>query len=410
MDATRRDGAFTLTGARVVTLTGVLDPGWLVVVDGRIEATGTGSPPDGVPASGDSRLDLEGAWVLPGFVDMHCHGGGGRSFAEGGTGARVAAACHREHGTTTLLASLATASEADMAGSVRGLVGLARSGSAPHGVDHPVDLVAGIHLEGPFLARSHCGAHAPELLREPDAALASSLLDAGEGTVRMVTLAPELTGGLDLVRSLVGRGVVAAVGHTDATYAQASAAFAAGASVLTHAGNAMRGFHHREPGPLLAAADAGASCEVINDGVHLHDATVRAIARQVPGRVALITDAIAAAGAGDGDHRLGPRTIEVRDGVARLARAPDAAEGAEGPLAGSTLTMDRAVRRAVVDVGLPIATVAAAAATAPARTIGLGGVTGQIAPGYAADLVVLDHDLAVAGVCHRGTWTRHPDP
>ena len=260
--------------------------------------------------------------------------------------------------------------------------------------------VAGIHLEGPFLAHARCGAHDPDLLLEPDPKALRRLVEAGAGTVRMVTIAPELPDALAAIGAMTTAGIIAAVGHTDATYAQTAAAFDAGASVLTHAGNAMRPFHHREPGPLLAAVDAKATIEVINDGVHLHDATVRSICRQAPGRTAFVTDAIAAAGLPDGPGLLGEVAVDVSDGVARVAGTDT--------LAGSTITMDRAVRRAVQDVGLRIDLVAHAAATAPAELLGLSGLTGRIVAGLAADLVALDDDLAPFAVMRRGTWIIPP--
>jgi N-acetylglucosamine-6-phosphate deacetylase len=255
-------------------------------------------------------------------------------------------------------------------------------------------VLAGVHLEGPWLSLEHRGAHDAALLQAPDAAALDRLLAAGGGSVKMVTLAPELPGGLELVRRTVAAGALAAVGHTGATYAQARAAFAAGARVATHLHNAMRALHHREPGPAVAALeDDRVTIELINDGVHLHDAVTRlAFGVAGPARTAFITDAMAAAGMPDGDYELGALAVRVQDGVARLA------EG--GSIAGSTLTMDVALRRAVQVLGLPIADAARAAATTPARVLGLS--TGALEPGLDADLVVLDADLAVTAVMVRG--------
>lgn len=366
----------TLANARVVTPEGVLEPGWLRVENGEIAAVGPGAAPD--------AGDLGGAWVLPGFVDMHVHGGGGAAYTSGDPDeARTAAAFHRSHGTTTTLASLVSAGVDELERAVRGLAPLVAEG-----------VLAGVHLEGPYLSPQHRGAHDPALLRTPDPGELDRLLAAGP--VRMVTLAPELPGGLELVRRTVAAGAVAAVGHTDATYEQARAAFDAGARVATHLYNAMRELRHRDPGPVAAAlADERVTIELINDGVHLHDAMAALAFRTAgPGRTAFVTDAIVAAGMPDGPYRLGSLNVEVRDGKARLAGG--------GSIAGSTLTMDVALRRAVQVLGLPIADAARAAATTPAGVLGLR--TGALAPGLAADLVVLDDDLELVAVMVRGSW------
>ncbi len=385
-----------LANARVVTPGRVLDRGWVRIEDGRIVALGggddgpaaveVGSPsPDDLDAP--STIDLARAWVLPGFVDIHVHGGGGASYTSGDPDeARVAAAFHRAHGTTTTLASLVTAGIDELEQTVRALAPLVDEG-----------VLAGLHLEGPYLSAAHCGAHDPKLLQRPDPHALGRLLDAADGTIRMVTLAPELPGALELVHQTVATGALAAIGHTDATYDQARIAFDAGARVATHLHNAMRALHHREPGPVTAALeDPRVTIELINDGVHLHDAVARfAVATAGPARTALITDAMAAAGMPDGDYKLGPMDVRVRNGIARL---PDS-----GSIAGSTLTMDTALRRAVQDLGIPIIDASLAAATNPARLLDLN--TGALKPGLPADLVVLDDTLTVTSVMVRGTWT-----
>ena len=374
-----------LTGAAVVTPDGVIDDGWVEVAGERITAVGSGPAPAGAAAT-----DVGGRWLVPGFVDVHVHGGGGSSYTTGDPDqARSVAALHRRHGTTTTFASLVTAPLPAMRRSITALADLVEDGT-----------LAGLHLEGPFLAATRCGAHDPASLRSPDHGELADLLAAGRGTVSHVTVAPELPGGLDLVRQLVDGGVVAAVGHSDATHEQAVAAFAAGARLATHLYNAMRPVHHREPGVVVAALeDDRVTVELINDGVHLHDAVVRSTFREVgAGRVALVTDAIVAAGMGDGVHGTGRRRIEVAGGAARLLGSPT--------IAGSTLTMDVAVRRAV-QAGLPLPEVARAAATTPARALGLDGI-GAITAGGRADVVVLDGDLEVVGVVARGRWVDGP--
>lgn len=374
-----------LTAARVVTPARVLAPGWLHLDGDRVVAVGEGVP----PADSGDVVDLGDATVVPGFVDMHVHGGGGASFDTGtADAAATVAAAHLAHGTTSMAASLVTDTRDAMVRSVRELALAVQDG-----------VLAGVHLEGPWLSPNRSGAHQPGSLAEPDPASVEALLAAGDGAVRMVTLAPELTGGIDAVRCITAAGAVAAIGHTDATYDVAREALDAGASVGTHLFNAMRGLHHREPGPVGALLESEADVELIADGVHLHPAVLRTAFAAKPGRCVLVTDAMAAAGAADGDYRLGPMAIEVRDGVARLA--DDGSR--QGAIAGSTLTMDAAVRYAVRVARLPLLDVVHAASTAPARVLGLDSV-GALEPGRRADVVVLDDGLAVVRVMRAGAW------
>jgi N-acetylglucosamine-6-phosphate deacetylase len=363
-----------LSGARVVTPAGVLDPGWVEVAGDRIAAVGSGGIPTGLT-------------VVPGFVDIHVHGGGGASFLSTDPDeAARAVAFHRRRGTTTLLASLVTAPLDILERQLSALADLCADG-----------LLAGIHLEGPWLSHARRGAHDPAFLRPPALAEVRRLLTAGGSALRMVTLAPELDGGLDAVRAVVAAGVAAAVGHTDATYEVARASIGAGARLGTHLFNGMRPVHHREPGPVVALLeDDRVAVELVNDGTHLHPAIVHGVvAAAGPDRAMLVTDAIAGAGMGDGEYELGGLRVRVEDGVARLA--------SNGSIAGSTLTMDAAFRRAVVDVGLPLEVAARLTSATPARMLGLDDV-GAIEPGWRADLVVLDEKLEVVGVMARGAW------
>lgn len=368
-----------LSADRVVLPSGSVTPGWVRTSGDRVTGAGGGTP----PAPADRHL---AGTLVPGFVDAHSHGGGGASYTSGDPAeAATVLATHRAHGTTTMMASLVTDPLDRLEESVRALAPLVTAGE-----------LAGIHLEGPWLSGDHCGAHDPALLRAPTAADVTRLLDAGGGAVRMVTLAPELDGGLEAVRLLADRGVIAALGHSDATYAVARQALDAGASVATHLFNAMRGIHHREPGPVLALVEDPRACvELIADGIHLHPEVLRWAATSAPHRFVLVTDAMGAAGAADGDYRLGPAEVQVRDGVARLA--------SNGAIAGSTLTMDRAVRYAVQVAGLPLDAAVEAATATPARLLGLTDV-GAIEPGRRADLVHLDDDLAVVAVMRAGAW------
>jgi N-acetylglucosamine-6-phosphate deacetylase len=370
-----------LAGARVVTPRRILNPGWVEIEHGRITYADEGTPPSG--SSG--VIDLSGTWLLPGFIDLHVHGGGGADVTQGPDDMAAAVAFHRSHGTTTTLVSLMAQPVEAMCAQLEWAAELTRTGE-----------IAGAHLEGPFLSSARCGAQRPESLLPPDGPVLRKLLDAGQGCVRTMTIAPELPGALDLIADLVANNVVAAVGHTDATYAEATAGFAAGATLATHLFNAMRAFGHREPGGSIAALDAGVHVEMVNDGVHVHDSLIRLVGRSAPRALVFITDAISATGVGDGEYTLGEQSVVVRNGAARLASSDS--------LAGSTLTMDEAVRRAVLPVGLPIEVASGAASGNPARVLGLGDTTGAIAAGLDADLVVLDDDLTVARVMRRGDW------
>ncbi|MEV4296244.1 N-acetylglucosamine-6-phosphate deacetylase [Microbispora rosea] len=378
----------TLSDARIVTPDGVHD-GWLTIEDGRITHIGRGQAPrDG--------LGLGGRAVVPGFVDIHSHGGAGGSFPDGDPeSAAAVAAFHRGRGSTTLVASLVTAAPDTLARAAATLADLCEEG-----------LLAGIHFEGPYISRSRCGAHEPTLLRDPDVAEFRALVKAGRGHVRMLTIAPELPNALDVIREAAAEGVVAALGHSDATYEQTIEGIDAGASVATHLYNALPPLGHRVPGPIAALLqDERVTVELINDGVHVHPAMLRlAMHAAGAGRTALITDAMAAAGMGDGRYPLGPMTVDVVDGVARLAS--DTPGG--GSIAGSTLTMDVAFRRTVREVGRSLVDAALMASLTPARVLGLDGEIGSITVGKYADLVVLDDDLSVGGVMKRGAWVRHP--
>lgn len=372
-----------LHGGRIVTDTGVLEHGWLTVRDGLIEQVGTGSPD--LTATDAEATDLAGAWVLPGFVDIHCHGGGGASYTECDQDRlAMAVAAHRRHGTTTTMASLVSGPIGTLTDQISALRDLVRDG-----------LFAGIHLEGPFISAARCGAHDPAALRPPDPDSIARLLAAGQDTIRMVTLAPELDGGVDAVRRFVDAGVLVAVGHTDATLAQVLPAIDAGATVATHLFNGMRPLHHREPGPIGALLeDERVTIELICDLVHLHPAVVRMAARHVgPRRTVLVTDAMAAAGVGDGVYEVGGLRVTVRDGVPTL-------DGG-GALAASTLTLDAAVRNYVRSCGMSMPDAVAAVAGRPAELLGR---TAAVAPGGVADLVLLDEGLHIGRVMYRGTW------
>lgn len=348
---------------------GDIRPGWVRIGGGVLTEVGEGAGP-----ADAERTD---GVLAPGFVDVHCHGGGGAAFDDGAEAAETARLLHRSHGTTTMLASLVADEPGRLRRTLESLAPLVRDGR-----------LAGVHLEGPWVNRERAGAHDPELLRAPEAAALEDLL--GTGVVRMVTLAPELPGGVDAVRRIVAAGAVAALGHTDATYDQTREALDAGARVATHLFNGMRGLHHREPGPAAAMMEDGeAFIELIADGVHVHPAMLSWVHRSAPDRCLLITDAMSATGGPDGDYRLGRLRVRVDDGVARLAGS--------GTIAGSTLTMDRAVRFAVEEAGFSREDALRAASAVPASLLGRDDI-GLLRTGARADLLVLDERLHVREV------------
>lgn len=372
-----------LTGARVVAPDRILEDGWVLVRGGRIVGVGEGEPSDG-----GEQVDLSGGLVAPGFVDMHVHGGGGAAFQSGDPReVHAAVDFHRTRGTTTLLASLVTSTLDELATAMAMLRDQVGEGG-----------LAGIHLEGPFLAAGRCGAHDRDLLRAPTSEALEVLLRAGGDALAMVTIAPELDGGLDAVRRVVDAGAVVAVGHTDADYATTVAALDAGARVGTHLFNAMPALHHRAPGPVAALLeDDRVTVEIVVDGRHVHPSVVRATFRAAGSRrVAWVSDAIAAAGKGDGDYVLGGLAVNVRDGAATLAGGDS--------LAGSTICVADAVRSSVA-AGIDVHDAVTAATATPARTLGLDRELGSIEVGKRADLVVLDADLGVVGVMQKGCWT-----
>lgn len=374
------DTPLTLTNARVVTPGGVHE-GWLRVEDGRVAALGADHQ-----APGHTR-DVGGRWVVPGLVDSHIHGGVGHGFPDADIeGARKTIAFNRARGVTSLIGSLVAASPEDTLAQVEVLAELCEAGE-----------LAGIHLEGPFIARSRCGAHDPDLLRDPDTAEFDRWLAAGRGHVRMITVAPELPGALDLIAAASSAGVVSAVGHTEATYEQTLAAFDRGATVATHLYNAMRPLGHRDPGPIAASlSDDRVTVELILDNVHVHPGAAQLVFDAAGAeRVALVTDAMAATGLGDGEYTLGDLRVRVSGGEARLVET--------GAIASSTIVLPQAVRNAVEGLGVSVPEAVRSASSVPSNALGLSDA-GRIEAGARADLVVLDEDLSVAEVMYRGSW------
>ena len=373
-----------LRGATAIDARGEVPGAWVLLDGATIRSTGTGAEPDAT-----ETIDLDGATITPGFVDLHGHGAGGHSYQDGGSELLEALAVHRAHGTTRSVVSLVTSPLAELRERLGEVAALTASDP----------LVLGSHVEGPFLAPARRGAHDPEFLRNPEPEVVQSLLEAAAGTMRQLTVAPELPGAMEAIHQLTEAGVTVAVGHTDADLDTTRAAFEAGARILTHVFNAMPGIHHRDPGPVVAGLDdPRITLELVLDGHHVHPDVAEVVFAAAPGRVALITDSMAAAAAADGDYRLGSLNVSVREGLAVLSGT--------STIAGSTLTQDAALRNAVERVGLTLVDAVGALTATPARSLGLGSRLGLIAPGYAADIVVLDDDLCVTAVWAEGSRVR----
>lgn len=363
-------------GAQKLDVHGQIDDFWMLVSADTIVSTGSGPQhPDA-----DERIDAGGHWLVPGFLDLHSHGAGGYSFDDGAESIVTALATHRAHGTTRSVISLVANPLAQLRESLGVIAELAASDP----------LVLGSHLEGPFLSPERRGAHNADFLAEPSPYEVEELLGASSGTLRQITIAPELPGALESIDVLVENEVTVAIGHTEADFDLARAAFDRGARLLTHVFNAMPGIHHRAPGPIVAAfEDDRVTIELILDGRHVHPDVAAMVFRSARGRVALITDAMAAAGADDGDYRLGSLNVTVKDGLALLSGT--------STIAGSTLTQDAALRSAI-DTGVSPQDAVAALTSTPARVLGLSHRIGSLAPGFVADAVLLDHRWQVAQV------------
>jgi N-acetylglucosamine-6-phosphate deacetylase len=395
---------FLLTG-RLVTGLEVVQDGALVVDGDEIRYAGpvAGTPADwrsllvDRPAAGTGRQTL-----LPGLVDIHCHGGAGGEFGADAGAAATAVDHHHRAGTTSLVASLVSASLGEMVSGVRTCAALVAD-----------QALAGIHLEGPFLSTERRGAQNPAALTDVDPALVEAALRAAEsagapGAVAQMTFAPERRGGDRLPALLAEHGILPALGHTDsdAELAWSSLRTAretaprGGLPLVTHVFNGMPPLHHRAPGPVAAclaqAAGGDAVLEVIGDGVHLAAATVRMLFDLVgPQALCLVTDAMAASGMPDGRYSLGGQDVVVADRTARLA------EG--GSIAGGVATLLDVVRWCVIEAGVTLLDAVTAASTTPARTLDLAGV-GSLSTGQRADVTVVDDDLVLTGVLRRGRW------
>jgi N-acetylglucosamine-6-phosphate deacetylase len=359
----------------------------LVLVEGeRLSYVGPRDK-DRIP-EGARHIDATGSYVLPGLIDTHVHGTHGDDvMLHGAEGIRRISARFSQYGTTAWLPSTISARHAELLAAVRGCVEAQQKPG--EGAE-----VVGLHVEGPYINLKRKGAQPAEGIRDPDLDEVHELLEAAQGGIRVMTLAPELPGGTALIRLLVAEGIIASMGHSDATYDQALEGIEAGATHATHLFNAMRPIHHRDPGIITACLnEAEVIAEVIPDGVHLHPHVVRlALRMKGPDRAALITDAFSATGLPEGTHTLGPHTVHVKDAWCTLQ---------DGTIAGSILTMDRAVRNAVAFAGVSLVEAVRMASLVPARIAGCSDRKGSLESGKDADLTLFDRDFKC-----RATWVR----
>lgn len=363
----------------------------VVFDDGRIVSVG---PRAGVTVPAGAReISARDATVAPGFVDVHVHGAGGHDVMSSTPEALTTiAGTVARRGTTSLVATTVTAPPDETR---RCLEGISRFILSPANRNADVSAeILGIHLEGPFISPMRRGVHPAGAIADPSVTLLDRYLDAAGGTVKILTLAPEIPGALDLVERGYAKGLVVALGHTDATYQQAHTAIFRGARHAVHVFNAMRPFSHRETGVLGAVlTDPSVTAEVIADGVHVDDPAIRLLlAAKGTDLVLLVSDGTAATGMRDGSYRLGTFDVTVSDGICR---------NREGKLAGSTLTLDRAVQH-MVRLGVPVIEAIRMATYNPARRIGMEARKGTVAPGADADLVLLTPELKIANVFARG--------
>jgi N-acetylglucosamine-6-phosphate deacetylase len=375
-----------ISGCTVVAADGVWSPGWLVAAGGRIQALGPGEAPGGVRAEVRAlgpTIDGRGAVLLPGFIDLHVHGGDDADAMDADPdGLLRMARFHATHGVTSLLPTTWSAPPAALEAAVSAIAEAAG----------PVDggaTILGAHLEGPWINPARAGAQDPAGIRPPDVAEARRLLEIGRGVVRLVALAPEMPNAGEVIGELVGRGVTVAAGHTEAGWDEMRAAAAAGVRHVTHTFNAMGGIGHREPGTAGAAlALPELRCELIADGHHVHPGAMAVLARaKGPDGVVLISDAVRAAGLPEGDVDLGGRTARQCCGAVRL---PD------GRLAGSVLTLDVALARFAAATGWGWPALARATSGNAAAALGLT-TKGRLAAGADADLVLLPDHAAGEG-------------
>ena len=366
-----------------VPLAQTWQPGTVAIAGDALTTVGT---PQRIPAP--AELDAAGCHLLPGLVDVHVHGAVGCDTMDADPAALARMArFFAHHGVTAFLPTTMTADRAATLAAVRAV---AAAGSQPHANGAAI---LGIHLEGPFLSPRFPGAQLADAIRPPDLAEFAALCAAGP--VRLITLAPEVDGAYDLIAAARSRGIVAVMGHSAATYAQAEAGVAAGIRQATHTYNAMTGLHHREPGALgCVLSNDAVFAQLIADNVHVHPAAMRVLARcKGLARTVLITDAMRAAGLPPGSYELGGQPVTVADGQCRLA---------DGTLAGSVLTLEQGVANFAAAAGLDIPAAWQAGSLTPLASLGLDDRRGRIAPGQIADVVLVEDTGAVVATVVQG--------
>ena len=349
-----------------------------------------------IPAAA-RRADKQGFTIVPGFIDVHIHGAAGYDVMEGSCEALAAITSSvAARGTTALVATTVSASEGATCAALEAVASWMEQRKGQSATGRTSAEILGIHLEGPFISRARRGAHPAEWIAAPSIGALKRYLEAAKGSTRILTLAPELPGAAGLIAEACKAGVVVSLGHTDASYAEAMAAIAMGARHATHVFNAMRPFTHRETGVLGAVlTSAGVTAELIADGVHVDDAAIRVLlAMKGAAGIILVSDGIAATGMPDGKYKLGTSVVSVAAGIAR---------NVEGKLAGSTLTLDRALRH-MLGLGVPLREALPMLTSNPARLLGLEHRKGSLEAGADADLLLLDDQFELAGVMTRGAW------
>ena len=334
---------------------------WIEISENLIRSVNSG-----VNSQADHIID---GTLIPGFIDIHCHGGAGSYFSNA-AGVQDVIKVHREHGTTGIIASLVTESIQDLKVQIAALVPFYKSGQ-----------ILGIHLEGPYLSHARCGAHEPSLLINPDVAEIKELLEIGTGAIAMITIAPELPGAIEAIKYLSAAGVKVAIGHTNGDFKDAAAGTNAGATIVTHFMNAMSKEKTEGSISSFVLADERLAVELILDGQHVPFTTASEIIQTIGNRVMLVTDAMAAAGGSDGTYTIGKLEVKVEDSVARLS--------SNNALAGSTLTMDQAFHNAIKNCGASIPQAVLMCSTNPAQAMGLSDRE-SIAVGKRADLLAYD--------------------
>ncbi|WP_461480181.1 N-acetylglucosamine-6-phosphate deacetylase [Paenibacillus sp. PvR018] len=384
--------ATLISHAKIITLDTVIEQGYAFLKEGKIQSVGPmwALDPQLVHYS-EELVDARGSWLMPGFIDVHVHGGYGHDFMDASMEALEGITrFHGCHGTTTMLATTMTAPRGALTKVLQSVQAFSDKGM-------PYAQLEGVHLEGPFINSAYSGAQNPAYIVPPKQEWLDEWMEQHPGLIRLLTLAPESEGALPLIEKLSNQGTIIACGHTNATYAQISEAIKHGLGHAVHTFNAMRGLHHREPGVVGAImTEEAISAEIIADGHHVHPVCIRLLMQlKRNDNLMLVTDAMSAAGLGEGDYQLGGLDVTVKDGVATLK------EG--GGLAGSTLTMIDAFRFMVNTVGVSVQEVSRLASHNPAKALGIENRTGSITAGKQADLLLASPDLSVDRVWVRGS-------